>query len=297
MAAFDVVGVDLKLRLGVDLGARRQQERLVELMPVGLLGLWADQGLALEDTARRVVDNALEDHPRRGAGAGVVDEDCVVDNGVAGRHVGAAKAAFGARRRQAHPCLVAHQAAAEGQDEAVVAGRLAKAERRRRDVEGVLSLVDQLAMVEHGAVFQDHLHDAVGERRRALLANVALDHRRPAAAPGDQQVARLEHGWRRGGGHEYQMKRLLEPGAVGQLNRGAVTPKGRVEGGQRHAVEVEYPAHVLGHPPGRGGWRAQGNDFDPVARQVVVRQLGAKPPVDEDQPVVVGQTGDAPIGD
>ena len=168
----------------------------------------------------------------------------------------------------------------------------------------MLRLVDELGVIEPGVVFQDHLDDAVGERRRALFADVALHHRRPAAAPGDQQMALREHGRRRGGGQEDQVEGLPEPGAVGQPDRGAVAPKGRVEGGQGHAVEVENPAHLLRDPSRRlgrrasrrRGRRAQGDDLYSVARQSVIRQLGAMTPVDEDQSVGLGQSGDAPFG-
>ena len=55
--ALDVVGVDLELGLRVHLGARRQQNRLVKLVAVGLLGVLADQDLSLEHSARRVADH------------------------------------------------------------------------------------------------------------------------------------------------------------------------------------------------------------------------------------------------
>ena len=61
MAADDVVGIDLELRLGVELGGRRQQQTMARLLAVRLLGAALDDDLALEDAPRLLVDDAFED--------------------------------------------------------------------------------------------------------------------------------------------------------------------------------------------------------------------------------------------
>ena len=48
VAAFNVVGVNLKLGLDVDLGPRRLQQRLAELITVRMLGILVDDDTALE---------------------------------------------------------------------------------------------------------------------------------------------------------------------------------------------------------------------------------------------------------
>jgi len=52
VAAFAVVGVDLQLRLAVHLGVWAEQQGLVHLVAVGLLGSAGDFDLALEHAAR-----------------------------------------------------------------------------------------------------------------------------------------------------------------------------------------------------------------------------------------------------
>src|SRR3546814_19493986 len=63
VAALHVVGVDLQLRLAVDLRLPRQEERPVELIAVGALGVRTDDDLALEDAAGALVEHALVDLP------------------------------------------------------------------------------------------------------------------------------------------------------------------------------------------------------------------------------------------
>ena len=79
MAALDVVGVDLELGLGVDLGIVRQQQIVVLLVGVGLLRVLVDDDLAGEHGVRAAVDHALVELVRVAAGGHVVDADQVVD--------------------------------------------------------------------------------------------------------------------------------------------------------------------------------------------------------------------------
>ena len=77
MAADDIIGIDLELGLGVELGRLREKQRVTRLLAVGLLGVARDDDLALEDAARTIVHHAFEEfaagafrHPmvdRRGA--------------------------------------------------------------------------------------------------------------------------------------------------------------------------------------------------------------------------------------
>ena len=69
MAAFDVVGENLQLRLGIDFGVGRQQQRLVHLVAVGLLRIARDLDLALEHAARPAGQHVLHRLAGRAAGA------------------------------------------------------------------------------------------------------------------------------------------------------------------------------------------------------------------------------------
>ena len=75
MAADHVVGEDLKLGLGIELGQFGQQQRAGHLLAVGLLRAGRDDDLALEHAARLVVEHALEQLAARAAGHAVLDEE------------------------------------------------------------------------------------------------------------------------------------------------------------------------------------------------------------------------------
>ena len=75
MAAHHVVGENLKLRLGIELGALRQQQRARHLLAVGLLRAGRDDDLALEHAARLAVEHALEQLAAHAARHAVLDQE------------------------------------------------------------------------------------------------------------------------------------------------------------------------------------------------------------------------------
>ena len=79
VAADHVVGVDLELGLGIELGVRRQHEHLRHLLAVGLLRVGAHDHLALEHAARPVGEHALEQLAALAAGHRVIDDQRGVD--------------------------------------------------------------------------------------------------------------------------------------------------------------------------------------------------------------------------
>src|SRR5699024_2288434 len=77
--ALDVVGVDLQLRLGVDLGLFRQQQRIRRLFGIGFLRVLVDDHLAVEHTAAAVAENAFEYLAAGAVLGGMIDTSVVVD--------------------------------------------------------------------------------------------------------------------------------------------------------------------------------------------------------------------------
>jgi hypothetical protein len=73
-----VVGVDLQLRLGLELAVVVQQQRLADLVAVGLLRVGLHQDLALEHARSAVPQHLLEDLPAFAAFRVMGDEDGVV---------------------------------------------------------------------------------------------------------------------------------------------------------------------------------------------------------------------------
>ena len=79
VAAHHVVGVDLELRLGIELGILRQHQNLRHLLAVALLRVGPHDHLALEDAVRPVGQHALEQLAALAAGHGVIDHQRGVD--------------------------------------------------------------------------------------------------------------------------------------------------------------------------------------------------------------------------
>src|SRR3954447_2934292 len=111
VGAFDVVGPDLKLGLGVDDGLVGQHEVLVGLLGVGLLRILANNDAAVEDRGCLAVQNALVQLVAVGVRLGVVDRGVIVDVLRAVNDVEAVERRFRAVR-QGRARVVADQGAA-----------------------------------------------------------------------------------------------------------------------------------------------------------------------------------------
>ena len=116
VAALDVVGKDLELRLAVGLRAVGQQQRARHHLGVGLLRLRPNRDLALKHGAGLVVDHRLEDFTALAAGGGVVDGERGIGMLPVGQQAQAAKVRFGAFAREQHELLIAHDGAAGRED-------------------------------------------------------------------------------------------------------------------------------------------------------------------------------------
>src|SRR5882724_635216 len=77
--ALDVVGEDLELRLRVDGRIVGQEQHLVRLLGVGLLGVFADKDLAVEDAVSAIAEDALVNLMARTVRLGVIDDGEVID--------------------------------------------------------------------------------------------------------------------------------------------------------------------------------------------------------------------------
>ena len=110
MAALDVVGEDLELRLVVGLGRLRQQQRVRRHLGVGLLRVRAHDDLALEDAAALVVEHGLEHLAAGAVVRGMVGDQRGVGVLAALEQARAADAGDRALAVEAHEQLVAHDA-------------------------------------------------------------------------------------------------------------------------------------------------------------------------------------------
>ena len=108
MGALHVIGVDLELGLGVDLDVRREQEIVVGLVGVGLLGVGVHENPAVEDAPRSSVEHALVDLVARASALEVIDPGMEVHVLSARRQVEALEVAARLGCGHAHIDVVAH---------------------------------------------------------------------------------------------------------------------------------------------------------------------------------------------
>ena len=113
MGAFDVVRVDLKLRLGVDLGIRREEKIVVGLIGVGLLSGLMHVDLASERRPGATIEHAFVILIAHAVGCGVVYLQDIVDVLAGAREVEAVELRLDLRAVQACRDLVSDEAAAE----------------------------------------------------------------------------------------------------------------------------------------------------------------------------------------
>ena len=174
--ALHVVGVDLELGLGEELAVLVEQQRLADLVAVGLLRRRASRGSCPgRRRPRRRCSTFLNTCRLSQRGGAVGDEDGVVVVEVAVADAGAGHMRRRRRRRSARRrtrCASAGRSTVSVKD----LNRLSRAEpredRRRRPPLVVAAL--RADMVEGGAVADldlDHLVEARGRRRRSRAAS------------------------------------------------------------------------------------------------------------------------------
>ncbi len=190
MAAFDVVGVNLKLGLDVDLGAGGQQQGFAKLMAVGPLCFLADDDPALENGPGLVIQHPLEDFPARGVGCQMFDHGSVVAMFGTAHQIGAVEPGVRAFTFQAHRNFVARQPTADGQVKIFIGGVLGDMDMGGAKVGGVEGFGLDLVMVEPGAFADVDFGDGVGEIGADPHSYVMLDHGGLGAFAEDDQVAR-----------------------------------------------------------------------------------------------------------
>src|SRR5690349_10192660 len=135
MAAFDVVGENLELGLGVDGSPGAQQQIAVLELCVGLLRVRPDGNTAEEDAMGALIGNALPQLAGPGPGGGMVDDGRMRRLLLAAQEIGAIEVALRALALKPHDAVMARQAAAERQHEALIAGAGRETRLRREEME------------------------------------------------------------------------------------------------------------------------------------------------------------------
>ena len=261
---FDVVGVDFELWLGVDFGVAREQQIVVGLPGVGLLRAGTDDDFAVENRARVAVEHAAIGLAAGSVGLSVVDPRMVVDVLATAGQIEAVEGRVAAGRRKGRRQVVARKLRAEAhrvRREAAVTRLLGM---DSGDMERLQLFLLQLVVLDCSVGAGEDLRHGVGQIRRAVANGIVLDHRRLRAVFGDDQVARGNHRPRRAGlgGDEQQLDRLLDDGAVRQVQVGAIGHEGGVERAEeRLAIRVgkirfehfgrTFERRAGGQPPGR----------------------------------------------
>ena len=151
MGALHVVGEDLELRLGVDLGPVAEQQVAVGLLGVGLLRLGLHEHLAVEDRARPAVEDALVDLPAPAVGLVVVDGGVVVHHLLAAGEVEAVHQGLDVLVVEPDVQVVPRERAAHRQRERAVVAVALLVHMGEADVVGALALPLDPGVLQPGA--------------------------------------------------------------------------------------------------------------------------------------------------
>src|SRR5437763_7873080 len=162
MAAFDLIGEDLELGLGVDGGARAQKQIAIELMRIGLVGARPDADPAQENSVRAILEHALEDFAGRAARRRVVDDGR--DGGflICAEEVSAVDATRGTLASDRNLHILAREPRASGEREAFIARTALQSYTRDAEMDCVPRLILNPRMIERGIGIEIDPQHAVG---------------------------------------------------------------------------------------------------------------------------------------
>ena len=119
-----------------------------------------------------------------------------------------------------------------------------------RKVERLLALQLQLGMLDHRVLTHAQLSHRVGPIDMVLQANVALDNRRLAVVPHDDEVARVgQGGLPVRGGKEQQVDRRRKDQALRDVHERAVLHESRVESDKGVVLVAGVLSQVRLYPP------------------------------------------------
>ena len=251
MRALDVVGEDLQLGLRVDLRVLGEQQRLVGLLGVGLLGVDGDDDLAVEDGAGLPVQDPLVELVARAVRLRVVDRRVVVDQPAPVRQIETVERALHPFAVEQRLRVVAHDGAPEGDRVGREVGGPSKPDVHRADVVTGEALAHQLVVIDHGARPGYDLGHRV-RQVRGIAPAVALDDPHLRVLADDEQHARMGHHRLAAGGRrrdEQQLDRLLDHGVGGHAHDRAVVEQRGVERRERLVLDAGDPRPDAPRPP------------------------------------------------
>ncbi len=289
MAAFDVVGVDLQLWLGIDFGVLGQEQVAVGLVRIGMLGIGMHHHLTVEHGARGAGQHALIELAALALRPGVVDARVVVDMLPPAGHVQPVERAFGALGVQPDLDVGPRQGAAQGEGTGGEAAAVLLVHIHAGNVKRLEALLLHLVMLDLRVTRGNDLGDAVGEISEAVHTHVVFHNADTAACFRHHEIARMGDQLRCRG-DEQQVDRLVGRGACGQADISAIDHERGVQSGKAGRVVAHAAAkqrfHRLGRALQHGG---EAEQFNPCWQHADARPLRLVVAVEEYHQVRAGQ--------
>src|SRR5450759_252689 len=171
MGAAHIVGEDLQLGFGIHHGVVGEDQVLVSLLGIGLLGVLADDDFAVEDGVCLAVEDALVELVAGAVRHGVVDHRMIIDVLRAVDDVEAVQRGVGTFG-EGGVDVVADQRAAEGNGMRGECGAASDGGSEGRNMEGVDGFLLDFVMIHHGAIANDDFGDGVGEVSAGALVRL-----------------------------------------------------------------------------------------------------------------------------
>ena len=242
--AANIVGFDLELRFGVDVGVAREQQVLVALDGVGLLRVLPYDHFAVEYAGRVSVENAAIKLVAVAVRHGVVDCRVVVDMLMTRDGVEPVQHTFTTLAFEPDVGVAAYELAAKRErirSKAAVACLMGIGKARVQS--GHVFLL-QLVMFDVGVFRRHHFGDGVGPIGLAH-ADIGFDDGGLAVAPSYDERARMTDLIRLFRQvDEDEMNRLLDGYAIRDPNKGAIFDERCVERGQGVILRVGVAAQM-----------------------------------------------------
>ena len=285
MRAPHIVGEDLELRGGVDLGMLGQEQRLVRLFGVGLLGVELHDDLAVEHRVGFTVQDAFVELVARAVGLGVIDHRVVVDETTTVRHVESVERAVDPFTIQQRIDVVANERASQRDGMGREAAAPAQRDMHAGNMKRLQALSQQLVVIDHRIGPGHDLGHGIGEVRRVPQARVTFhDPSLTVLSCEDEHARVVDRGLLVRGRHKQQVNRLLNDRIGRNLEERPVAQKRRVERRERLILIRRQPGQVpLDKCRIAVNRLAEAPGFDAGRQGTTRRELRREAPIDHDE--------------
>ena len=226
MSAFHIVGVDLELGFGIDLGVGGEQQVLVALRRVGFLRTRLHHDSAMKHRVATVTEHAFVTLAAGALGRVMRNMGVVVDMTAPESKVDPVKARVSPLSIQIDPGIIAYPCLSHGYRRRFEFCGFGQTGKQAAHVEGAFSLILHTAEIQRRVFFQNDFGKCITERPLLTEREMTLDDIRLAALPEYHQITRqAQEALPAAPRNKQQFNGLFQLHPRCDLHEGAVTDK------------------------------------------------------------------------